>query len=93
MRKPAWLLIAGALITVLGGLAYSIPQKTGLSGSGPVVRGTPDDPHRDPREAHLFHVKQLTFGGTNAEAYFSPDGKGSFSSPRVTPTSAIKCSS
>ena len=75
MRKPACILVAGALIALLGGLAYSAQQKAGLSGSGPVVRGTPDDPHRDPREAHLFHVKQLTFGGTNAEAYFSPDGK------------------
>lgn len=26
-------------------------------------------------EKHLQHLKQLTFGGDNAEAYFSPDGK------------------
>lgn len=26
-------------------------------------------------ESHLKNVKQLTFGGENAEAYFSPDGK------------------
>lgn len=26
-------------------------------------------------EKHLTHVRQLTFGGENAEAYFSPDGK------------------
>jgi TolB protein len=51
------------------------PQATGLAGAGPVVQGTPDDPLRDPREIHLRHVKQLTFGGTNAEAYFSFDGK------------------
>ncbi|MFN8308437.1 MAG: hypothetical protein U0T73_00620 [Chitinophagales bacterium] len=24
---------------------------------------------------HLYHIRQLTFGGDNAEAYFSPDGK------------------
>ena len=48
---------------------------SGLSGAGPVVHGTPDDPLRDPREKHLRHVKQLTFGGQNAEAYFSFDGK------------------
>jgi TolB protein len=47
---------------------------SGLSGAGPVVRGTPDDPLRDPGEKHLRHVKQLTFGGQNAEAYFSYDG-------------------
>ena len=28
-----------------------------------------------PQEKHLRHVKQLTFGGENAEAYFSSDGK------------------
>jgi Tol biopolymer transport system component len=28
-----------------------------------------------PRERHLANVKQLTFEGENAEAYFSPDGK------------------
>lgn len=30
---------------------------------------------KDPREKHLANIKQLTFGGENAEAYFSPDGK------------------
>ncbi len=30
---------------------------------------------RDPRETHLRNVRQLTFGGTNAEAYFSIDDK------------------
>lgn len=29
---------------------------------------------RDPRETHLEDVRQLTFGGENAEAYFSADG-------------------
>src|SRR5262249_50372033 len=28
-----------------------------------------------PQEKHLRNVKQLTFAGENAEAYFSPDGK------------------
>ena len=48
---------------------------SGLSGVGPVVQGTADDPLRDTREKHLRHVKQLTFGGQNAEAYFSSDGQ------------------
>jgi TolB protein len=48
---------------------------SGLGGAGPVVNGTPGDPLRDPREKHFRHVKQLTFGGQNAEAYFSYDGK------------------
>ena len=33
------------------------------------------DPLRDPREVHLKNIRQLTFGGENAEAYWSPDGK------------------
>ncbi len=48
---------------------------SGLGGAGPVVHGSADDPLRDPREAHLRHVRQLTFGGQNAEAYFSYDGR------------------
>jgi len=28
----------------------------------------------DPREKHLTEIRQLTFGGENAEAYWSPDG-------------------
>jgi Tol biopolymer transport system component len=30
---------------------------------------------RTPEETHLRNVRQLTFGGSNAEAYFSADGK------------------
>ncbi|MCI0664613.1 MAG: hypothetical protein L0220_26430 [Acidobacteria bacterium] len=30
---------------------------------------------KDPRERHLTNIKQLTFEGENAEAYFSADGK------------------
>ncbi|RMH20252.1 MAG: M28 family peptidase [Acidobacteria bacterium] len=34
-----------------------------------------DDGLRDPREVHLRDVRQLTFGGENAEAYWSSDGR------------------
>jgi TolB protein len=34
-----------------------------------------DDPLRLPQEKHLRNIRQLTFGGENAEAYFSPDGR------------------
>lgn len=34
-----------------------------------------DDSLRDAREIRLRNVRQLTFGGENAEAYWSPDGK------------------
>jgi TolB protein len=72
-----------AIVIMAAGAHPSIAQEktqektatSGLSGAGPVVRGTPDDPLRDPGEKHLRHVKQLTFGGQNAEAYFSFDGR------------------
>jgi len=73
-----WIVVAGLLLATSSALRLSGQQKstpTGLSGAGPAVQGTPDDPLRDPHEVHLRHVKQLTFGGTNAEAYFSYDGK------------------
>lgn len=34
-----------------------------------------DDPLRLPEERHLRNIRQLSFGGENAEAYFSADGK------------------
>lgn len=74
----ARILTAGSILLAMGTLRAQAPQKetsTGLAGAGPAVQGTPDDPLRDRREIHLRNVKQLTFGGTNAEAYFSADGK------------------
>lgn len=35
---------------------------------------TGDEALRNPQEKHLKNIKQLTFGGENAEAYFSGDG-------------------
>ena len=35
---------------------------------------SPDDPLKVPAEKQLRHIKQLTFGGQNAEAYFNADG-------------------
>jgi TolB protein len=34
-----------------------------------------DDPLRLPEEKHLRNIRQLSFGGENAEAYFSADGR------------------
>jgi TolB protein len=39
-------------------------------GTMPVMRAVGGDPG----ESHLANIRQLTFGGTNAEAYFSADG-------------------
>jgi len=67
--------VALAILLTAAALAVNGQQKSGLSGAGPVVQGASGDPLRDPREIHLRHVKQLTIGGQNAEAYFSYDGK------------------
>ncbi len=42
-----------------------------------VAQETPSYPDtlRVPGETHLRNIRQLTFGGENAEAYFSPDGQ------------------
>jgi TolB protein len=37
--------------------------------------GNAPDSLRNPQEKHLRNIRQLTFGGTNAEAYLSFDGK------------------
>ncbi len=39
------------------------------------ARSAPSDSLRDPREVRLRNVRQITFGGENAEAYWSFDGK------------------
>ena len=41
----------------------------------PAVAAEPSAPSIDPREVHLADLRQLTFGGENAEAYWSSDGR------------------
>ena len=41
--------------------------------SGPAISQETGTLH-DPRETRFADVRQLTFGGENAEAYWSPDG-------------------
>jgi len=48
-----------------------IPGRTQTAGNG----DKSPDPLSLPSERHLRNVRQLTFGGTNAEAYFSADDK------------------
>lgn len=51
-----------------GGEAEAVASNPGFeTGSVPV------DSLLDEREVHLANLRQLTFGGQNAEAYFSPD--------------------
>lgn len=62
----AWL-----LALLLGaGLAATGDLRGQLDGRPSALPRTPD-----PRERHLANLRQLTFGGQNAEAYFSADGQ------------------
>ena len=63
--RPIHLPILSAVLAAF----VAVPQGAGVSpqqSPSPVAR---------PDERHLQNVKQLTFGGENAEAYFSFDGK------------------
>jgi len=57
------LLTATVVFVALG----SSGRSTGLQSS--------DSPLQLPQEKHLKNIKQLSFGGENAEAYFSADGR------------------
>ena len=43
-----------------------------VSSFGFAPRAAIDDPLRLPEEKHLRNIRQLSFGGENAEAYFWP---------------------
>jgi dipeptidyl aminopeptidase/acylaminoacyl peptidase len=71
-----------------GALALAACQ-TGPA-SQPAAAQPPADTLRYAEETHLRNVRQLTFGGDNAEAYFSFDGK-SLSFQRTRPEEGIAC--
>lgn len=52
------------------GAAWALRERLG---AGRALAAPP--PPRDPRERHLANLRQLTFGGQNAEAYFDPSGE------------------
>ena len=62
-----WLIPLGFLATATG--CAKAGEETPQTAS-PAVSWAPE-----PGEVHLANIQQLTFGGQNAEAYFSPDGK------------------
>jgi TolB protein len=47
---------------------------SGVAGMTLVMPSMSAAPSQAPAERHLRNIRQLTFGGENAEAYFSPDG-------------------
>ena len=56
----------------IGAGVLAITTSALLAGQPPPAK--PAAPPDTAKEVHLSNVKQLTFGGENAEAYFSPDG-------------------
>jgi Tol biopolymer transport system component len=65
--------IACVLFASLGSGLVLAQIATPAPTSSTSVSATTD--FRTPEEKHLRNVRQLTFGGSNAEAYFSADGK------------------
>jgi TolB protein len=75
--KPLACLIAIAiLLLALGTIGNSHTARSSRAPQANSPLGVVDvAPSRPPNEKHLRNIKQLTFGGENAEAYFSPDGR------------------
>jgi Tol biopolymer transport system component len=68
MKKLAYLLVPVALFFFVSFKKHEIP------GRGPFVSPV-GDTILYPQESHFKNIQQLTFGGDNAEAYWSYDGK------------------
>jgi len=74
-------IIACVLVACFGrGVALAqTPSAAAPATNAAPAQGRPDlrsgSDLRTPEEKHLRNVRQLTFGGSNAEAYFSADGK------------------
>ncbi len=66
MRKSGWMITLLAIVIV----AVLVPAIASARKPKPV-----NDLLMKGEEKHLKNLRQLTFGGENAEGYFSPDGK------------------
>jgi Tol biopolymer transport system component len=72
---------AGFVLSTAGLLASSLAAQA--PSAAPAAPEKPGVARLDPREVHLADIRQLTFGGENAEAYWAQDGlKLSFQSTR-----------
>jgi TolB protein len=67
-RPMITVLVLAALLTLV--IAFLQGRQT-----DPVARLAPDPTLMIEGESHLASIRQLTFGGQNAEAYWSPDGR------------------
>lgn len=68
-HRPVFFFVS--LLLLLGLPTVAQQPRLGAQGSAK----TYPPPKLDPREKHLANLRQLTFGGENAEAYFSFDGR------------------
>ena len=84
-------LFASVLIGFTGLISMSFLVKT-TSNSKTAIHHSPFtiDTLQYPEESHFKNIQQLTFGGDNAEAYFSFDGKW-IVFQRTQPKEGIKC--
>ena len=77
MRTSKILIACFSLL--LGGVSLAQPPGAAPPATPAAASGLSSDPRASglgtPEEKHLRNVRQLTFGGSNAEAYFSADGK------------------
>src|SRR5215213_2418449 len=67
-RFPLFVLLVACVAAVVAPPRAQTENKDGAAAAQPASLGLP-------AEKHLRNVRQLTFGGENAEAYFSGDGK------------------
>ncbi len=73
---------AGGPVAGAGSAAQTVPARKGIDpyyegrpGRGFVIGAGKPFNKTVARETHFKEIRQLTFGGENAEGYFSPDGK------------------
>ena len=70
MKKVLFIVVG--LLAIIGFTAF---RETGNAIPKQIISFVPADTIQFDGEKHFANVKQLTFGGDNAEAYFSFDGK------------------
>ena len=75
MRKRGWsVLLTAVLVAGIWALVYRGRESETPAGA-PAAAPESADAISIPDEKHLANVRQITFGGQNAEAYFSADDK------------------
>ncbi len=69
-----WLMMTAMAISTLTACQQNAPAEEAIEhGTGPIDSSKAG--LTGPNETHLHNLRQLTFGGNNAEAYWSPDGR------------------